>query len=194
MYFLNYLCQTGTHCQHLVDSSNALFSKSLTLPTVYAFILSILLIALMGFPWLIAASYTLTDYECTRSQLYDTRDGWIVVPQCSPLDSGRLKCRFQLTSHRLLCGSIFSCNAIQSAVGMLKTIKNLLQMFGKPSASILALDLTALIRIWKRKIIADQPCHTRVVLHTIPNYVPYSMQWSTLWLVSLVMSIRAMLN
>jgi len=39
-YFLNYLCWTWFHGRHLVGSSIVLFSKSLTLPDVYAFILS----------------------------------------------------------------------------------------------------------------------------------------------------------
>ena len=49
-HFLNYLCYIWSHGRHLVDSSIALFSKSLTLSNVYAFILAKLLIALMGFP------------------------------------------------------------------------------------------------------------------------------------------------
>jgi len=48
-YFLNYLWYTWSHGRHLMDSCIALFSKSWTLPNVYAFILSKLLIMLMGF-------------------------------------------------------------------------------------------------------------------------------------------------
>jgi len=51
--------------QHLVDSSIALFSKSLTLSNVSAFIHSKLLIVLMGFPRLGAAFYTQTAHEST---------------------------------------------------------------------------------------------------------------------------------
>jgi hypothetical protein len=69
MYFLNYLCLTWSDGCHLVDSSIALFSKSLTLPNMYAFILSKLLIALMGFPRLGAAFYTETAQKCRKSPL-----------------------------------------------------------------------------------------------------------------------------
>jgi len=50
---------------NLIDSSVALFSKSLTLPDVYAVILSKFLIALIGFPRLGAAFYTKPAHECT---------------------------------------------------------------------------------------------------------------------------------
>ena len=92
MYFLNYRRQTRSHGRHLVDSSIALFSKSLNLPNVYTFILSKLLIALMGFPRLGAAFYTETAHECAYSQLYDVRHAGYVVPQCQPLDPRALKC------------------------------------------------------------------------------------------------------
>ena len=100
-YFLNYLCQTWFHGQHLVDSNIALVSKSLTLPNVYAFTLSILLIALMVFTRLAAAFYTETAHECTWSQLYDVHHAWYVVPQCRPLESRGLKCWLQLACHRV---------------------------------------------------------------------------------------------
>jgi len=51
-HFLYYLCKTWFHGRHLIDSSVALRSKSLTLPIEYAFILFKLLIALIGFPQL----------------------------------------------------------------------------------------------------------------------------------------------
>jgi len=69
----------------------ALFSKSLTFPDVYTFILSKLLIALIGFPRLGVAIYTETAHEFTYSQLYDVCHPWYVVPQCRPLDSRGLK-------------------------------------------------------------------------------------------------------
>jgi hypothetical protein len=47
-YFIDYLLETWSHCQHLVDSSITLASKHLTLPNVYAFIHSRLLSALMA--------------------------------------------------------------------------------------------------------------------------------------------------
>jgi len=129
-YFLNYLCYTWFHGRHFIDSSISLFSKSLTFPNVYAFILSKLLIALMGFPRLGAAFYTETAHECTYSQLYDVRHAWYVVPQCRPLHSRGLKCWFQLACHRIISGSIISRNTKQSAVGMVETIKHILQMYG----------------------------------------------------------------
>ena len=69
---------------------------SLTLPTVYAFTFSKLLIALRGFRRLGAAFHIETTRECTLSQVYDVCHEWYVVPQCRPLDSRRLKCSLQL--------------------------------------------------------------------------------------------------
>jgi len=66
MYFLNYLHETYSHGQHLPDSSIAVFSTSWTVPIIYAFILSKLLIALMGFPRLVAAFHTETAYGHTQ--------------------------------------------------------------------------------------------------------------------------------
>ena len=129
MYFFNYLCQTRFHGRHLIDSSIALFSKSLTVPDVYAFILSKLLIALMGFPRLDAAFYTETAHECTQSQLYNVRPAWYVVPQCRSLDSQSLKCWLQLACHRVIWGSFIRRDTEQTAVGKLKTIQYILQMY-----------------------------------------------------------------
>ena len=92
-YFPNYLCQTWSHGRHFVDSSIAVFSKSLTFPNVYAFIISKLLIAHMGFPRLGVAFYTQTPLECTQSKLNDVRQAWYVASQCRPLDSWGLKGR-----------------------------------------------------------------------------------------------------
>jgi len=128
-YFLNHLCQTRSHGRHLVDSSIALFSKSLTLPDVYTFILSKLLIALMGFPRLGAAFYTETAHECTYSQQYDVRHARYVVPQCRPLDSRAHKCWLQLACHRVIWGSIICRNTQQTAVSELNTIQHILQMY-----------------------------------------------------------------
>jgi len=129
MYFLNYLCLSWSHGRHRVDSSSALISKSLTLPTVCAFILSKFVIMLMGFPRLGVAFYTETVHECTYSQLYSMRHGWYVVPQCWPLNSGGLKGWLQLTSHRVIWGSSISCNSKQTALGKLTTSKNILSMY-----------------------------------------------------------------
>jgi len=129
-YFLNYPCSTWSHGRHLDDSCIALFSKYLTLPNVYAFILSKLLIALMGFPRLGAAFYPETAHECTQSKLYDVRHAWYVVPQRRPLDSRGLKCWLQLACHRVVWWSIISCNTKQTAVSKLKPIQHVLQMTG----------------------------------------------------------------
>jgi hypothetical protein len=64
-YFLNHLCSTWFQGRHLIDSSIALISKSLTLPHDYAFNLSTLLMALMGFTRLGTAFNTETAHECT---------------------------------------------------------------------------------------------------------------------------------
>jgi hypothetical protein len=66
MYFLNHLSQTGFHGRQHVNSRIALFSKSLTHPSVYAYILSKLLIMLMGFPRRAAAFYMQSAHECTQ--------------------------------------------------------------------------------------------------------------------------------
>jgi hypothetical protein len=65
---------------------------SLTLPNVYAFILSEMLIVLMGFPSLGAARYTKTVHKCTESELYAVDHGWYVVPHCRRLDFIGLMC------------------------------------------------------------------------------------------------------
>jgi len=128
-YFFNYLCTIWSHGQHLIDSRIALFSKSLTLPNVYAFILSKFLIALMGFPIFRVAFDTETAHEFTYSQLYDVHHAWYMVPQCRPLDSRGLKCWLQLACHRVIRGSIISRNTKQTAVGKIKLIKHFLQIY-----------------------------------------------------------------
>jgi len=64
-YSLNYLCYTWSPGRHLVGSSIAPLMKSVTLPNVYAFILSKLLIALMGVPRPVVAFSTQTAHERT---------------------------------------------------------------------------------------------------------------------------------
>jgi hypothetical protein len=54
-----------SHGTHFVDSSIALFSKSLTLPNVYEFILSKLVIKLMRFPRLGEPFQTQSAHEYT---------------------------------------------------------------------------------------------------------------------------------
>jgi hypothetical protein len=107
-YFLKYLCQTRSHGRHLVDSSIALVSKSLTLPDFHACILSKVLIVLVGFPTLRAAFYTETGHEFTSSQQYDLRHTWYVVPQFRLLDSRGFQCWLQLACHWVIRGSILS--------------------------------------------------------------------------------------
>jgi len=75
----------------LTHSSISLFSKSLTVSNVCAFILSKLVIGLMGFPGLGEAFYTQTAHECAQRKLNDARHAWYMVSQCVPLDSGGLK-------------------------------------------------------------------------------------------------------
>jgi len=128
MYFLNYLCLTWSIGWHLVDSSIALFLKSLTLPSVCAFILSKLLIALMGFPRLGASFSTQTTHECTQSKLKEVRHAWYVVSQCGPLDSGGLNGRLSSSSHQVIWGSVICCNFNYTAISKLKTIMNFHQI------------------------------------------------------------------
>jgi hypothetical protein len=66
----------------------------LSLPNVCAFILSKLLITLMGFSILGVAFYTQTAHECTQSKLNDKRHAWYVISQFGPLDSGGIKGSF----------------------------------------------------------------------------------------------------
>jgi len=91
MYVLDYRCYNWCHGRDLVDSSIALSLTFLTLPNVNAFILSELLITLMGFPRLGLAFYTYTAHECTQSPLYDMCQAWYLVPYHRQLDSGGLK-------------------------------------------------------------------------------------------------------
>jgi len=125
-YLLNYLCETWTHGRHPIDSRIAHFPKCLTLPKAYAFILSKVLIAHMGFPRVGPAFYTQTADECTSSQLYDVRHARNVVPQCRPLDSRGLKCWLQVARGRVIGGGIISRNSKQTSIGMLNTIEHVI--------------------------------------------------------------------
>jgi len=106
IYFPNDVCQTRPHSRHLVDSRIALFSQSLTVPNVCAFILSKLLIALMGFPRLRTAFHPETTHEYTQSKLNNLHHAWYVVVQCTPQDTGDIKGRLQFPSHRVFRRSI----------------------------------------------------------------------------------------
>jgi hypothetical protein len=138
-YFPNCLGYTWSHNWVLVELSIALFLKSLTLPNLYASILSKLLIVLIGYSRFCVAYYTKTLYECTKRQLNNVHHTWYVVPQCRPLNSRGFKHWLQLMSHWVIWGSIISCNSQYTAVGKLKTINNVLQMYHKSCPSMLAL-------------------------------------------------------
>jgi len=90
-YFLKYLCRTWSHSRLLIHSSVALFSQFLTLLNVCTFILSKLLIALMGFPRLGVAVYTEIDHEPTKSKQTDVHHAWYVVTHCMLPNYGGLK-------------------------------------------------------------------------------------------------------
>jgi len=63
----------------------------MTLPNVYAFILTKLLIALMGFSRLGAVFYPETAHECTQSKQNEVCHAWYVVSQYRLFDSRVLK-------------------------------------------------------------------------------------------------------
>jgi hypothetical protein len=69
----------------------ALFSQSLSLSNVCAFILSKLLVALMGFPRFGTAFDPETANEGTQSKQNDVRHTWYVVSHCRPHDTGSIK-------------------------------------------------------------------------------------------------------
>jgi len=126
--YLYYLCQTWFHGRHIIDASAALFPKCLNLPNVYAFILSKLLIALMGFPRLALVLHTETAHASTQSQLYDVCHGRYVVSQGTPQGCRDPECWFQLACHRVIWRRIVSHITKQTAVGKLKMIQHFLQM------------------------------------------------------------------
>ena len=193
-YCLNYLCKSLFHGRHLIDSSSAHCSKSLTLPDVYAFILSTLLIALMGFPRLGAAFHTETAHELTQSEVYDVRHPRYVVPQCRPFDSRGLKCWLQLACYRVIQGSIIICITKQTAVGKLKMIKHVLPMYSWSWSSMLALDLSSSNSFLNGNRTGDHPHWKSVELHAMPNFDPYIKHWPMLCVICVLMSIRRKLN
>jgi len=180
MCFLNYHCLTRSHSRHLLDSSIALFLQSLTLPNVCAFILSKLLIALMGFPRLGAAFYIEISHEHTQSMLNDVRHARYVVSHGRPPDSWGLKGWLQFLSNRVIGRIIFSQNSKQTAVGKPETIQILLQMYGLPCSGMLTLDLVFLKTIRNSERTGYQPYRMWVVLLAMPNFDQYSMLWPML--------------
>jgi len=130
MYFFNYLCYTCSHGRSLPDFCIALCSKSLVIWTIYAFILSKLLIALMGFPRLCSACFTRTAHECTQSKLNDMRHAWYAVFQSRPLDSGGLNGWLYRASLRVIWEGVISCISKKTAIGMLQMNKNILPRYG----------------------------------------------------------------
>jgi len=90
-YLLNCLCRTWLHSRPQFHSIIALSSQSVTLPNVCAFILSKLLIALMGFQRLGAAFYSEIAHEHNQSKLNNMCHAWYVVFHCRAPNSGGLK-------------------------------------------------------------------------------------------------------
>jgi len=130
MYFLNYLCRTWTHGWPHVDVSIALLSKSLTLPIDCTYILSNLLIMLIGFHRLCVAIYTETAYESTQSGLNNVCHILYVVSQCRPLDSSGLMGWLLFPIHSVIGGSVNSRNAKPTTFSKPEPINNSLQMYG----------------------------------------------------------------
>ena len=58
------------------------------------------------------------------------RHAWYVVSQYTSLDSWGLKGGLYFPSHWVIWGGIIIGNSKQAAVGKLKTIQHLLQMYG----------------------------------------------------------------
>jgi len=148
----------------------------------------------MGFGRVGTAFFTLTASQCTYSQLYDMCHPWYVVPECWQLDSGGLKCWLQLASHQVTLESINSWNFQLTAVSKLKTIKHVLQMYGKHCSSMIAVELSSWIMFQIEKGIEDQPHRKRVVLHPRPHGDRYSKKWPTLYRVCWWLSVCAMVH
>jgi len=74
------------------------------------------------------------------------------------------------------------------AVAKLKTIQEFLQKYNTLCSSMLILDLLSSIRVQKWERIGYQSHWTRVVLLTMPNLGPWSIQWPTFWLICSLMS------
>jgi len=99
-----------------------------------------------------------------------------------------------IASHRVIWGSITSPNTKQTTIGNLKTIYHVLQLYGQPCSSMLALHLSSLISFRNGKRTGNQPHRKQVELHAMPSFDPCSKQWLTLWLVCSEMSISPKLN
>jgi len=106
------------------------------------------------------------------------------IPESSSVD-------FHLLSYWVIWWSIISCNAKQTANGQLKTVMHILQMYGYPCCSMLAIDLSSLICFWNWKRTGDQPHQMPVELYPMPNCNSDRTQWATLSLVNSLMSIRS---
>jgi len=179
-YFLNYLCQTWSHSWHLVDCRIALLFQALTLPNVCGFVLSRLLIVLMGFPRLPAAADPKTAYIDTRSKLNDMRHAWCVVWHCRPQHTGGINGWLKFASHWVIWRRIISYNSKYMAECKLETIQNLLRMNGEPCSSMLTLVLVILTSIQYRKSAVYQPCRMQVELVAMLNFNRYSELWPML--------------
>jgi len=185
---------SDAHGRHLVHSSITLIMQSLNVPNDRAYILSKLLIALMGFPKLGAAFYTKTAHECTQRTLNELPHVWYVVSHFTPLDSGGLKGWLYLLSHPVIWGGIPSRTSKQMAVGKLKMIENILHMYTSLCSSLVTLDLLYLISSRNRKGAGYQLCPQGVVILATPNFDPYSRLWWTVWLIYLLMSTCSKLS
>jgi hypothetical protein len=80
-HYPNYLSTTWSVGSHHGDSRIALFSKKWTVPIVKTFILSKLVITLMGFRTLRRTFHTQTASDYTWKKLNDVCHGWYIVPQ-----------------------------------------------------------------------------------------------------------------
>jgi hypothetical protein len=81
-----------------VDSRIALFSNAFTFHNVKTFILAKLLSTHMGYPRLGVPFHTETNQEHTQSKSNNVSPGWYVVAHGRQIDSGGLKCWFQVLS------------------------------------------------------------------------------------------------
>jgi len=95
-YLFNNLCLSWSDGWHLVDPSIALFTKSLTLPNVYAFIFSKLLITLIRIWRVGEAFYTQTTHECIKRSwmMWGMHGMWVFNAGHSILDTSRVNSDF----------------------------------------------------------------------------------------------------
>jgi hypothetical protein len=139
------------------------------LPIIDAFMVSKLLITLMGFSRPGNVFFIQTPHEHTWSKLYDMYHGCDVVTLCRPLNSGLLKICLQLTWHWLIRGSINSRNYKQMAVCKLDSIKNFLQMWHLPCFITLAMNRSCWISFRNGNKTGNQPHQKPVWVYPLPK-------------------------